>query len=154
MIFVINLFLKRYNSPRMIKITEDIYIDETGITIDYIRSSGPGGQNVNKVSSAVQLRFDTNAAYLPADMSARLKTQAKNRINEKGELVIEANRHRTQERNRQDAFNRLVTILIAAAKKPKRRLKTRPSRAAKERRLKEKRRRSEIKKNRRDIPYQ
>ena len=138
----------------MIKITEDIYIDESGITIDYIRASGPGGQNVNKVSSAVQLRFDANTACLPDDMLARLQTNAKNRINEKGELVIHANRHRTQERNRQDALNRLVTILVAAAKKPKPRLKTRPSRAAKERRLEEKRRRSEIKKKRRDIPYQ
>ena len=137
----------------MIKITKDIYIDESGITIDYIRASGPGGQNVNKVSSAVQLRFDTNTACLPDDMLARLQTNAKNRINEKGELIIDANRHRTQERNRQDALNRLVTILVAAAKKPKPRLKTRPSRAAKERRLEEKRRRSEIKKKRHDIPY-
>jgi ribosome-associated protein len=87
-------------------------------------------------------------------MSARLQTQARNQINEKGELIIDANRHRSQEQNRQDALNRLVSILAAAAKKPKPRLKTRPSRAAKERRLKEKRRRSETKKNRRDIPYQ
>jgi ribosome-associated protein len=137
----------------MIKITEDIFIDEGSISIDFIRSSGPGGQNVNKVSSAVQLRFDTSTSGLPADMSARLQTQAKNRINEKGELIIDANRHRSQERNRQDAIDRLVSILAAAARKPKPRLKTRPSRASKERRLAEKRRRSETKKNRRDIPY-
>jgi len=138
----------------MIKITEDIYIDEACISIDYIRASGPGGQNVNKVSSAVQLRFDTNSASLPDDMYTRLQTQAKNRINEKGELLIDASRHRSQERNRQDAFNRLVAILAAAAEKPKQRKKTHPTRAAIERRLKEKHRRSEIKKNRRDIPYQ
>jgi ribosome-associated protein len=117
-----------------------------------VRASGPGGQNVNKVASAAQLRFDAkHSAALPEDVRQRLLRLAGKRINEGGILVIEAKRYRSQERNRKDAIDRLVNLIRKAAAKPKSRKKTKPTEASKRRRLEEKRRRSEIKRLRQPV---
>jgi ribosome-associated protein len=132
----------------MIEITPTIAIAEQEIKIDFMRAAGPGGQNVNKVASAVQLRFDVrHSPSLPADVRARLARLAGRRLTEAGELIIEARRFRTQEQNRQDALNRLVELIRRAIEKPKSRRQTRPS-AVRERRLAAKRRRSEAKRRR------
>lgn len=137
----------------MIEITDQISIDESELQLDFIRASGPGGQNVNKVSSAVQLRFNVvNSPSLPEEVRQRLIQIAANRINKDGVLILEASRFRTQEQNRQEAINRLVELVRQAVHKPRLRKKTRPSAASIERRLKEKRRRSENKKLRRRVP--
>jgi ribosome-associated protein len=136
----------------MIPVTDDVTIYETEIHMDFVRSSGPGGQNVNKVSTAVQLRFDVrNTASIPVEIQERLIRLAGKRVTAEGVLVIHASRFRTQERNRQDAIDRLVQLVRRAAEKPKRRVKTRPSLASKERQLAKKRRRSHIKKMRRIV---
>jgi ribosome-associated protein len=129
----------------MIQVTSTISLAENTIDFDFVRASGPGGQNVNKVASAVQLRFHINKADLPGDVEERLRRLAKKRITDEGALIIEARRYREQERNRQDALNRLVELIRRAAEKPKPRRKTRPTQAATERRLKSKRQRSQIK---------
>ena len=136
----------------MIPVTDDVTIYETEIHMDFVRSSGPGGQNVNKVSTAVQLRFDVrNTASIPVEIQERLIRLAGKRVTAEGVLIIHASRFRTQERNRQDAIDRLVQLVRRAAEKPKRRVKTRPSLASKERQLAKKRRRSHIKKMRRIV---
>jgi ribosome-associated protein len=137
----------------MIQLTESIAVEEKDIQLEFIRASGPGGQNVNKVSSGVQLRFDTSSASLPDDVRARLKRLAKNRINDEGALIIEAKSYRTQEQNRKDAFDRLAQLIEKASIKPKKRQPTRPTAASKQRRLATKKRRSEIKRMRgSDLP--
>ena len=130
----------------MIQVTPEIAIDESEIQQDFVRSSGPGGQNVNKVSTAVELRFDViNSPSLPEEVRQRLLKLAKSRITDKGILVIEAQRFRTQLANRQDAVERLIELIRQATQKPLVRRVTRPTKASKERRLDAKRRRSGIK---------
>jgi ribosome-associated protein len=132
----------------MIEITPSVQIDERDIQIDYVRSSGPGGQNVNKVATAAQLRFDVRASLLPEEVKTRLIHLAGQRITTEGVLLIEAKRFRTQEQNREDAIQRFVELVRKALVRPKARRKTKPTQASKEERIKEKKRRGEIKKMR------
>jgi ribosome-associated protein len=130
----------------MIRITDHIAIDESELTESFVRASGPGGQNVNKLATAVQLRFDVrHSRSLPADVRARLAALAGRRLTQDGVLVIIAQRHRTQERNREDARARLVELIRAAAVVPKRRRLTKPTAASRERRIESKKRRSGVK---------
>ncbi|MBK9926409.1 MAG: aminoacyl-tRNA hydrolase [Anaerolineales bacterium] len=138
----------------MLKITESVHLDEHELQFDYIRASGPGGQNVNKVATAVQLRFDIpNSPSLASDIKGRLLRLAGNRVNADGILLIEAKRFRTQEQNREDATQRLVELLQKASIKPKKRLKTKPTKTSKEERLKEKKQRGAIKKTRQNKSF-
>jgi len=133
----------------MIHITPDIVLDEKEIRERFIRAGGPGGQNVNKVSSAVQLQFDAGASpRLPEHVKQRLRKLAGRRMTAAGVLTIEAKRHRTQERNRADALERLIELIRRAATPPKHRRPTRVTRGQKEKRLKIKKRRGDIKKDR------
>ena len=130
----------------MIQITDVITIDESELQQEFIRASGPGGQNVNKVSTAVQLRFDVaGSPSLPDDVRNRLISLAHKRITEEGILIINAHRFRTQGANRQDATRRLVELIRKAAEEPHTRHKTRPTLASKMRRLAIKRHRANIK---------
>jgi len=130
----------------MLEITPTLKIDERELQIDFMRASGPGGQNVNKVATAVQLRFDVRSSSLPEEAKVRLIHLAGKRITGEDVLLIEAKRFRTQEQNREDALQRLVDLLRRSLIKPKARKKTKPTKAAKEKRLKEKKVRGEIKK--------
>lgn len=130
----------------MINVTSAITIPECEVRFEYVRSSGPGGQNVNKVATAVQLRFDVaRSSTLPGDVRQRLLRLAGKRVTADGILVIDARRYRTQERNRQDATDRLVGLIRKAAPPPVLRKKTRASHASRERRLTEKQRRGAVK---------
>jgi ribosome-associated protein len=137
----------------MIRITDHITLDERELEERFIRASGPGGQNVNKLNTAVQLRFDVrHSPSLREDVRARLERLAGQRLTNDGVLVITAQRHRTQERNRQDALDRLVELIRRAAVAPKPRRPTKPTKGSKERRLQGKKQRSTIKGLRRDKP--
>ena len=137
----------------MIRIDERISIDERELEERFIRASGPGGQNVNKLASAVQLRFDVRgSANLPDAVRSRLERLAGRRLTRQGVLVITAQRHRTQERNRQDALDRLVELIRRAAVAPLPRRATRPSAGARERRLQSKKRRGSVKDLRQSKP--
>jgi len=138
----------------MIQVTDTIALNENEIQLEFIRASGPGGQNVNKVSTAVQLRFDAAGSSVVNDaIYERLKKIAGRRMTTAGVLILKANRFRSQDQNRQDAVNRLVLLIQRAMEKPKQRRPTRPSAASRQRRLAAKRRRSEIKSRRKTIRH-
>ncbi len=133
----------------MLEISPAIAIADDELIERFVRSSGPGGQNVNKVATAVELRFDaTNSPSLPDDVRARLLARRDRRITSDGVIVINAQRFRTQDRNREDARERLATLVQAALKAPVKRVPTKPTRASKERRLTGKRERSQVKSTR------
>jgi ribosome-associated protein len=130
----------------MIRINDHIAIDDGEIAESFIRASGPGGQNVNKLATAVQLRFDVrHSPSLPYEVRARLERLAGRRLTRDGVLVITAQRHRTQERNRDDALTRLIELIRAATVRPTPRRPTRPTLGSKVRRLQGKKRRGDIK---------
>ena len=141
-------------ATNMIQITDTIAVNESEVLLEFIRASGPGGQNVNKVSSAVQLRFDAAGSSAISDpIYERLKNFAGRRMTTDGVLIIKANRFRSQEQNRQDAVNRLILLIQSAARKPKHRHLTRPSAASRQRRLATKHHRGEIKRRRKTIQH-
>lgn len=134
----------------MIRVTAKISIDKREIAESFVRASGPGGQNVNKLSTAVQLRFDArHSPSLPPDVARRLERLAGSRVTRDGVLVITAQRHRTQPRNRQDALERLIDLIRRAAIAPVKRRPTKPTAGSRERRIEGKKHRADVKKLRR-----
>jgi ribosome-associated protein len=129
----------------MLRVSHNLAIDEDDIDIAFVRASGPGGQNVNKLATAAQLRFDTRKIALPEDAAARLVRLAGQRMTKEGVIVIHAQRFRTQERNRTDAIDRLLELLKEAMVRPTPRRPTKPTLGSKQRRLEGKKRRSDIK---------
>jgi len=138
----------------MIEITPTFSIDESELEFAFVRASGPGGQNVNKVATAVQLRFDVGHSSLPEEVRARLKHLAGKKVSNDDVLMIEAKKFRTQEQNREDALQRLIDLIQRSFLKPKTRTKTKPTKASKEKRLRSKKVRGEIKKIRQSKSYE
>jgi ribosome-associated protein len=136
----------------MIQISNSINIDERDISESFIRASGPGGQNVNKVSTAVEMRFDVARAAFPHDLKHRLKAIAGRQLSQDGILIVTAQEHRSQDRNRATALEKLVALLRKAAVRPKRRIATKPTKASKTRRLDSKSKRATTKNLRRAKP--
>lgn len=136
----------------MIRITDSIAIDEGDIKESFMRASGPGGQNVNKVSTAVELRYNVTRADLPYDLKIRLRTIAGRQLTREGILIIQSQEHRSQERNRETALAKLISMLRRAAVRPRRRIATRPTRASTVRRLDSKTKHSRTKQLRRPGP--
>jgi ribosome-associated protein len=132
----------------MIRITPDVAIDDRSVVETFVRASGPGGQNVNKVATAVQLRFDPAMSGLPEDMQARVRALAGRRVTLQGDVLITAQRYRTQERNRQAALDSLIGLIQRAAEPPVPRIATRPTAASRRRRLQSKAHRARIKADR------
>jgi ribosome-associated protein len=128
-----------------LRITDSISIADAELDERFVRASGPGGQNVNKVSTAVELRFNVLASSLPDEVRMRLIALAGKRINQEGVLLIDSREHRTQAQNREAARARLAALILAATVRPKKRRKTKPTKAAKERRIESKKKRSQIK---------
>jgi ribosome-associated protein len=137
----------------VIQITDTLAIDDREVEERFVRASGPGGQNVNKVSTAVQLRFDVNASSLPDEVKTRLISIAGSRMTMEGVLVIDAREHRTQAQNREAARARLVEFIARATRKPKKRHATKPGKAAKEKRIESKKRRAGVKAGRKAPPH-
>jgi len=129
-------------------ITETLALDEREFEERFVRASGPGGQNVNKVATAVELRFDIAASTLPAEVKARLKTIAGSRLTSDGVLLIDSREYRTQAQNREAARERLVAMIVQATKRPRKRTATKPSKAARQRRLDSKKQRAQVKETR------
>lgn len=135
----------------MIPVTDHLSIDESELSFSFVLASGPGGQNVNRVATAVQLRFNIgDSPSLPEPVKQRLRTLAGGRMTQNDELLIEAKRFRTQPQNRRDAVERLVNLVRRATEKPKKRRPTKPSKAARQRRLDGKKKQSEKKRRRKD----
>ena len=136
----------------MIRVNKDIFIDDDEILFDFVRSSGPGGQNVNKVATAAQLRFNiVESNNLPDKVKNRMIKIAGKRVNSEGTLIIESKKYRSQERNKAEAIQRFIDLILSAAAEKKKRIKTKPTTVSTEKRINSKKQRSEVKKLRKKI---